>query len=829
MKTNFKNYKQLVSVLSLAVAGVFLLANPASADFGSWAANIFASLLAVIINGIAWIISLIIQVFIDLAQYNGFTTAPAVTRGWEVVRDVGNMFFILIFLLIAFATILRIEAYNYKKHLPKLILMAILINFSKTICALFIDFSQVIMLTFVNGFKSIGEGSLVHMLGLKEIFNLQEQAGDVNFWSIAGAYLLGLLYVIIALVVVAAMTVFLIMRIVMLWIYVILSPFAFLLAAFPGGQSYSQQWWSKFSKELIAGPVLAFFVWLAFVSATFTSSGYEVLHGSGAEIPADYKEKAETSAAISEAGTKDVFLRFIVSIGMLIGGLMITQQIGGSGGQMAGKAIGALQSGQRSITNAGKRRLQKIGKSAKYLKDKAVAKGSEWTGLELSSSQRAANKKARRESSLASSRVAANKSIAERAEKGGFMGNLALASSGHKSGLQMLRFGQAVRTKKAHRAKQEIANTQERIAQIEDQRATHTSRQQRVSQLEATEKQAGTRISQIDTDIDREVVAGNINGDRYNQLVQEKAQQTSVQQNAETERQALEQEIRNNRPDPNLDRELSGLQARQEVAETELQQAQSGSIINMGSQRRSAQAEQDRKASETIAHIDNSSELVQAIRDGLRSGNQAQVRVASKKLAKNGDYNQLNKALNLGSGQEGMLGLANILQSQGNFNKQDSLSLVSEIGDLAKNNGQLAPYGVATMENGVWRESSKTEKQAAVYSNLAGRSMEDVVRKLGVSSLGSYQGGGDSSPDNWRLDSAAVVALRPNEDQLINALGRYGNQEMISHLNTTANIKILQDNGMGKLVAEIQRLSGQLGSGSDNNIEDLIRNIVINP
>ena len=44
--------------------------------------------------------------------------------------------------------------------------MAVLINFSKTICGLLIDAAQIIMLTFVGAFSNIGEGSMVDLLGI---------------------------------------------------------------------------------------------------------------------------------------------------------------------------------------------------------------------------------------------------------------------------------------------------------------------------------------------------------------------------------------------------------------------------------------------------------------------------------------------------------------------------------------------------------------------------------------------------------------------------------------------------------------------------------------
>ena len=67
------------------------------------------------------------------------------------------MFFVVVLLIIALATILNQEKYSYKTWLPKLILMAVLINFSKMICGLIIDVAQVVMMTFVNAFKDVSK------------------------------------------------------------------------------------------------------------------------------------------------------------------------------------------------------------------------------------------------------------------------------------------------------------------------------------------------------------------------------------------------------------------------------------------------------------------------------------------------------------------------------------------------------------------------------------------------------------------------------------------------------------------------------------------------
>ncbi len=350
-----KNKKKVfISLLALFLgAGVFFLVAPANATLGDSVGSLLGSLIGWIIGALGVILVLVMQALVAVAQYSNFISSPAIMNGWKIVRDVCNMFFVLILLIIAFATILKIENYSYKKWLPKLILMAILINFSKTICGLLIDVAQVVMLTFVNAFKDMAAGNLVTNLGVADILTLADNSADVGFWAIVGAYVLGLIYVLIALVVVTTMLAMLVMRIIMIWIYVVLSPAAYLMSAFPGGQKYASQWWTEFSKNLIVGPVLAFFIWLSFVSLQTQDmkKDFPVDNLNTSQIAAQAgisgQEDTKSASAIgaTNASTPDVFIRFIIAIGMLIGGLKISQEIGGAAGGIAGKGMAKISSG----------------------------------------------------------------------------------------------------------------------------------------------------------------------------------------------------------------------------------------------------------------------------------------------------------------------------------------------------------------------------------------------------------------------------------------------------------------------------------------------------
>src|SRR3989338_8231957 len=175
MKKSFRKF----SIRNIAYFGLFLLmavmilglpksanAVDVAATFGNVIKTITASPILISIGIMAALMtvlfgainSLIIGAIVALTSYNNFVKESSIIGAWVIIRDLCNMFFILILLVVAFAAILRIESYQWKKILPKLLIMAVLINFSRTFCGLIIDASQIIMLTFVNAWAGNGSG-----------------------------------------------------------------------------------------------------------------------------------------------------------------------------------------------------------------------------------------------------------------------------------------------------------------------------------------------------------------------------------------------------------------------------------------------------------------------------------------------------------------------------------------------------------------------------------------------------------------------------------------------------------------------------------------------
>jgi hypothetical protein len=320
-----------------------------------------ASLIIVVCG---WVLGMAIKAILVIANYNNFINETTIIDAWIIVRDLCNMFFVLILLVIAFATILRIESYNVKKLLPKLLIMAVLINFSRTIVGLMIDFSQVIMLTFVSAFSD-GGGNFIKALRVDDFLAVAKdnkwgiEGKELNLTNTVAAMIVAIIFLIIATIVMLAILVVLVMRVIMFWIYIVLSPLAFLLSAFPGGQKYASQYWGEFTKYLVNGPVLAFFIWLSLITMNnlgeFSNSAF-FIESQTIMLP--------DTTAVSGILFDRNFMAFIMAIGFLVGGLMVSSQIGGIGASWGASTVKGL--GARGI-GLGKKGVFGIGRGAKDL------------------------------------------------------------------------------------------------------------------------------------------------------------------------------------------------------------------------------------------------------------------------------------------------------------------------------------------------------------------------------------------------------------------------------------------------------------------------------
>lgn len=233
------------------------------------------------IVAILYIIGLFCMMFVTMAGYfldsmlsptlYNFVNEEIIIKGWTAVRDVCNLFFLLILLFIAFCTILQIEKYHAKKILLTFILMALLINFSKPIAIFIFDGSQLLMNFFLIKLKGDNASFSASLAGTSNIANILWNDESLN-WSgndkntasqLAVKYLFADIFLFMLGMAYIVMAIYLLIRIIAIWILIILSPFAFLFDAVPDFKKLYSDWWSALFKYCYVGPAIAFFLWLS--------------------------------------------------------------------------------------------------------------------------------------------------------------------------------------------------------------------------------------------------------------------------------------------------------------------------------------------------------------------------------------------------------------------------------------------------------------------------------------------------------------------------------------------------------------------------------------
>jgi len=207
--------------------------------------------------------------------------------GWRIVRDIANLGFVLVIIVIAIATMLRFKQYHISKLLPKLIAAAIIVNFSFAIGAVFISFSNVLTNFFAARAlpeKTVGglsgwdlSTSLADAFGPQRFFietnplppNPDEESGG-GFGTAVLLSIAGLVFTVIftflGALVLLGFAFLLLIRYLYLTFLMILAPLVWLFWVIPLLEEQFHKWWTKFLQWVFFAPASMFFVYLALVS-----------------------------------------------------------------------------------------------------------------------------------------------------------------------------------------------------------------------------------------------------------------------------------------------------------------------------------------------------------------------------------------------------------------------------------------------------------------------------------------------------------------------------------------------------------------------------------
>ncbi len=287
---------------------------------------------------------------------------------WTMVRNFVNLFFILIMIVIAFATIFDIQKYNWQKLLVRLIIVALLVNFSFLIVQTASNLSDQIsnqILTQVN--SSQGPDGKPHSISewLAAGFNPQKFAVANKTWlasfmdiatsSIGTALGVNLpkntveiVFYGLMLLTLVTLVVMYLLRVFVLWGLAITAPAAFVAAILPNTREHFETW----KKHLIAWTLFSpLYLLVIAVTIGFATHRNDI-------ISSLHIDPSDSTSFLGLLGIGDVIF-YALTLTILWFGLAAVRKVGhfaNTGVNTAFEKIqGGIKSGAKNIGYAGYR------------------------------------------------------------------------------------------------------------------------------------------------------------------------------------------------------------------------------------------------------------------------------------------------------------------------------------------------------------------------------------------------------------------------------------------------------------------------------------------
>lgn len=194
-----------------------------------------------------------------------FDTSAPTYVAWSAMRNIANIAFVVVFLIIIFSQLTSVGITNYgvKKMLPRLIIAAILVNISYFICQIAVDLSNVLGYSLKDFFAVIGNTAVP--AGTSQAATGTGFIGAAGtILAFAGAVAIGyallstLIPVLLAAVVALIMIMFiLVARQALIIILIVISPIAFVAYLLPNTEQWFKKWQKTFIAMLMLFPIVA--------------------------------------------------------------------------------------------------------------------------------------------------------------------------------------------------------------------------------------------------------------------------------------------------------------------------------------------------------------------------------------------------------------------------------------------------------------------------------------------------------------------------------------------------------------------------------------------
>lgn len=191
---------------------------------------------------------------------------------WGEVRNIANITIIIFLLVVIFSQLTGrgIDNYGIKKMLPRIIMMAIVVNLSLYICQIAVDLSNIFGSGLRDMFGGMGgspSGGASYVTGaITGIFAAAAGGGGAAAGAASTALAVGAAGWVAVVIAIIVLVLVIIVAVVVLWFMVaarqviiifciLISPLAFAAFILPNTQNLFKKWWELFKAALIIFPI----------------------------------------------------------------------------------------------------------------------------------------------------------------------------------------------------------------------------------------------------------------------------------------------------------------------------------------------------------------------------------------------------------------------------------------------------------------------------------------------------------------------------------------------------------------------------------------------
>ncbi len=296
--------------------------------------KLIVSIITLLLAGLDSIATIILnwsgKLLITMLGQGTFIQNDLVKQAWPFVQGIANLGFIFSLLYIALATTLRLESVSssIQKLLPRLLIGALLVNFSLIIGGLLIDVSRLVMaaeIQLIGGGEVTADNLSVKLIDQAGLYQNVAKFLTTNpihgvpvpdqsyGWKDLVTAITRSFFIIASAAGMAVLGFGLLERYIALLILLIISPLAYLAVTLPQTSAYAKKWWENFIKWVLYGPIMLFFL---IIIVRVQASDIAV-------VP--------NTDAILDKGVFQQIVKFIVVIALFFVAATVAKKAGGAG------------------------------------------------------------------------------------------------------------------------------------------------------------------------------------------------------------------------------------------------------------------------------------------------------------------------------------------------------------------------------------------------------------------------------------------------------------------------------------------------------------------